>query len=59
MAIGLRHVLDEGSDGEAVVIEATGEPPDPGGALDVNFDGRGPLDTWVVVRPWLLRGSSR
>lgn len=57
MALGLRHALDEHSDDEPVVIDATGEPPDPSAAVEVYFDARGPDDTWVVVRPWLLHRS--
>jgi len=54
VALGLRSVVDEGGDGEAVVVGARATRPDPHEPVDLHFDPRGPADTWVVVRPWLL-----
>lgn len=55
VALGLRHAVDERGGGEAVVADASGDPHDPDDPLDLHFDPRGPDETWVVVRPWLLR----
>ena len=54
MAVGIRHTVDERSGDEAIVIEAADDLPEPGAILDLHFDARGPDDTWVVVKPWLL-----
>lgn len=54
MSLGLRHALAEHPDDEAVVVDVAGEPHDPAAGLELHFDARGPDDTWVVVRPWLL-----
>lgn len=54
VAFGLRHSLSEQTRDEAIVVEAPGDPPAPGDPFDLHFDPRGPDDTWVVVRPWLL-----
>ena len=54
VALGMRHTLEDRVDGEAIVVEAPGEPPPPDSPLELHFDPRGPDDTWVVVRPWLL-----
>lgn len=54
VCLGLRHAVDDRTGGEAIVVEAPGWLPDPHTPLDLHFDRRGPEDTWVVVRPWLL-----
>lgn len=54
VALGLRHTLEEPGRQEAIVVEAPGEPPAPDTPVELHFDPRGPDDTWVVVRPWLL-----
>ena len=54
VALGLRHVLEDRAGGEAIVVEAPGQPPAPDTPVELHFDPRGPDDTWVVVRPWLL-----
>lgn len=54
VALGLRHAVDERADGEARVADAPRPAPDPDTPIDLHFDPRGPDDTWVVVRPWLL-----
>lgn len=56
VALGLRNSVDERGADEAVVADAPGDPPDPDTPLDLHFDPRGPEDTWLVVRPWLLGG---
>ena len=59
VALGLRHAVDDQGDDAAVVIEAPGEPPAGDAAVELHFDPRGPDDTWVVVRPWLLASPGR
>ncbi|MGH9179675.1 MAG: hypothetical protein ACRD0N_14110 [Acidimicrobiales bacterium] len=54
IALGMRHGLDARPDGEPVVVDAAGDPPDRGGPLQLYFDAKGPRETWAVVRPWLL-----
>lgn len=54
VALGLRTATGEQGGDEAVVTDAPRERPEVGNALDLHFDPRGPDDTWVVVRPWLL-----
>ena len=54
VALGLRSAVDERGDGEAVVVDAPATRSDPHDPVDLHFDPRGPADTWVVVRPWLL-----
>ena len=56
VALGLRHAVDERSDGEAVMADAPGDLNDSNEPIDLHFDARSPEDTWVVVRPWLLSG---
>lgn len=56
VALGLRTAVDERGADEAVVVDARGDPADPNTPLDLHFDAKGPDDTWVVVRPWLLGG---
>ena len=54
VALGLRSAVDERGDDEAVVVDAPTTRPDPNDPVDLHFDPRGPADTWVVVRPWLV-----
>lgn len=58
VALGLRNAVDERGLDEAVVADARPDRPDPDDPLDLHFDPRGPQDTWLVVRPWLLGGRS-
>ena len=51
---GLQEAIYGPQDEPAVVIEASGDPPDDEG-LDVRLDPDHPDQSVVVVRPWLLR----
>ncbi len=53
MPLGLRSALDDRHEDEAVV-DVVRERHDPYAGLELHFDARGPDETWVVVRPWLL-----
>lgn len=50
---GLAEAIYGPKEEAAIVIEASGEPPDDG--LDVTLDRDHPEQSVVVVRPWLLR----
>lgn len=54
VALGLREALDRPTDKPAIVREVdgwfTGDDP-----IELHLEPK-PVDTWVVVRPWLLRG---
>ena len=54
MSLGLRHALDDAGDDRPAVVEVARERHDPFAGVELHFDARGPADTWVVVRPWLL-----
>ena len=56
VALGIRNSIDEREADEAIVSDAPGDQPGPDAPLDLHFDARGPEDTWLVVRPWLLGG---
>jgi hypothetical protein len=51
---GLTEAIYGRKDEPAIVIEASGDPPDPQG-LDLRLDLEHPERSVVVVRPWLLR----
>jgi hypothetical protein len=57
IALGLREALEEPSEEVAIVQDA----PDPFGPpeqpIELHLEWGSPEDTWVVVRPWLLRGD--
>lgn len=50
---GLQEAIYGPKDEPAIVVQASGDPPDDG--LDVRLDPDHPEQSVVVVRPWLLR----
>lgn len=55
--IGLAEALHGPREKPAIVIDASGDPPNDDG-LDVQLDPEHPEQSVVVVRPWLLRHLS-
>ena len=57
VALGLREALSGPSEKPPIVREIDGwfSGNDP---IELHLEPR-PEDTWVVLRPWLLRGSRR
>jgi len=58
IVLGLREALEDKGEDEAIVQyvdDVTGPPT----GLDLHLEWGSPQDTWVVVRPWLLRPRGR
>lgn len=60
IAMGLQQVFDPNKDNRpAIVIQASGQPPDPNAPLSLEeLDADFPVDTTVVVRPSKLPPSA-
>lgn len=55
IALGLREALEEPNDEPAIVQEADDDLFGPPRGMELHLEWGAPADTWVVLRPWLLR----
>ncbi|MBW3603273.1 MAG: hypothetical protein KY434_11330 [Actinobacteria bacterium] len=55
MSLGVREAVDHRDDDVAIVQEINLPPFDPDAAVELHVERGGPDDSWVVIRPWLLR----
>jgi hypothetical protein len=57
IALGLREALEGPRDKPAIVQEYEEDPIREDDPIELHMEWGSPADTWVVVRPWLLRGG--
>lgn len=55
MTLGVRDVVGHRDDDVAIVQEVDLPPFDPTVAVELHAEPGRPDDSWVVIRPWLLR----
>lgn len=55
MTLGVRDAVDHRDDDVAIVQEIDLPPFDPDAPVELHVERGGPGDSWVVIRPWLLR----